>query len=98
MCLYSFQMIWLIFQRQYSHLFVTLMLLSAVFLLLTAAFYVLLWDKQSNIHTWTILSMVVSMFFMYIFLAVANIMNLSISTSNEETGKVCMAVGEIEGA
>ena len=70
------------------------MLISSVFLLLTAIVYILLWDRQSNIHTWTVLAQVSSMFFMYITLAAANILSLVTDSDESEKSVFCTGIGK----
>ncbi|CAL8094087.1 unnamed protein product [Orchesella dallaii] len=70
---------------------VVLFKIGAVFLLLTVALYLLIWEKH-NIHGWTIFSFVITMFLMYIFLGTSHL--LSISGNSDLSGSAgCRLVG-----
>ncbi|CAL8081523.1 unnamed protein product [Orchesella dallaii] len=72
------------------YIYISTYSVASVFLLLTATVYIILWDKQ-NIHGWTIISFVISQFFLFIFLSVST--GLSLVMYQQEASKTFYCIG-----
>ena len=77
-----------------SILYSVLFVFSCFFLIITLAVYILLWNKQT-VHGWTLMSYIVSLFFMYMFFLMTHISQFVLKRGpSGGLGDFCKFIGE----